>query len=264
MLKYWQDGLLKNGLSGFPQVNLLHKSNKLVITGVSGTGKSTYLQKYVLNSFGGEYKHVFVFDNECEFSYRLGVQPSRSVEELEKSVETGLTLFDPSTLFEGETPEAWDFFCEWVFQFAKQNLQTGPKLLVCDELQVITSTAQMPFETTLVVETGRRYQLDFAGIAQQLNLLHNRMRNQITELVSFRQEDSLVLDVLEKKGFDAEQIRALADGQFVWRNFQTGASGSGSIDLNPGKTAPEKRENSVDDTAQNDDDSANERPDDRV
>lgn len=240
-------------------MNLAHESSKLLITGASGSGKSTYLHRYVMNATDAPYRSIFIFDNEGEFSYRLGKPSCRSVEELEKSLETGLTIFDPSELFPGETPEAWNFFCEWTFAFAKQNLHTGEKLLVCDELQVVTSTATLPFETSLIVETGRRYQLDFAGVSQQLNLIHNRMRNQLTELVTFRQEDKLVLTVLDEKGFNIDHVRTLKPGQFLWRNFKTGEIGAGSIDLGiNGRLPKQTGENTVDNSGENPDDSTSE------
>jgi GTPase SAR1 family protein len=228
-------------------MNLAHKAHKVVITGMSGTGKSTFLHRFVENSFRSIYSHVLIFDHQGEFGYRLGVRGARTVEELDAALETGMVVFDPSQEFPGDTENGWNFFCEWSFRFAEANLKTGKKLLVCDELQVMASTSEQPFEISLVIETGRRYQLDFAGVSQQLNLLHNRMRNQVTELVAFRQTEKLILDVLEKKGFDIAQVQALLDGHFIWKNFATGEDGSGSIDLAsnaeiPKQTVDEGRE----------------------
>ena len=105
------------------------------------------------------------------------------------------------------------------------------KLLAVDELQMFSSTAQLSWEQCCVVETGRKYELDFLAISQQMNLIHNRLRNQLTEIVTFRQEDKLIIDALEERGFDESALRSLQKGEFLIRNFQNGTYLKSSIDL---------------------------------
>lgn len=141
--------------------------------------------------------------------------------------EKGFVLFDPTELFPGDIFSGWDFFCEWAFE--RQQSNSGTCLLCCDELQVLSSTGQLSWELSLVIETGRRYGLDFCGVTQQLNLVHNRVRNQMTEMITFQQIDKLVLDALEEKGFDRSEVSRLPKGQFVLQNFNTGAIQRGNI-----------------------------------
>jgi len=146
---------------------------------------------------------------------------------LAEQFQQGFVLFDPSEMFPGDIYAGWDFFCEWTFE--RQQINGGTCLLCCDELQVLSSTGQLSHEFSLVIETGRRYGLDFCGVTQQLNLVHNRVRNQMTELVTFQQTDKLILQALEEKGFDPSEVSRLPKGNFILMNFQTGAEQRGNV-----------------------------------
>jgi hypothetical protein len=80
-----------------------------------------------------------------------------------------------------------------------------------------------------VLETGRRYGLDAAMISQQPNLIHNRARNQLTEVVTFAQTDANALQYLEQAGFDAETVRKLPLGAWLARNLNSGAQDRGAV-----------------------------------
>lgn len=199
-------------------MNLAHEPTKILITGASGEGKSTYFTRFVYNSLGTIYNKIYVFDHQAELVTRLGCQPSYTEDDLTKAWErNNLIVFDPSVIFPGETENAWNFFCEWTFERCQNNLGYK-KLLACDELQMFSSTKELPWEQCLIIETGRKYELDFLGISQQYNLVHNRVRNQMTELITFRQEDKLVLDALEEKGFQSDSVKRLSKGEFLIRN----------------------------------------------
>jgi hypothetical protein len=69
------------------------------------------------------------------------------------------------------------------------------------------------------LENGRIRGLDFAGIT---NLVHNRIRGQATEVVTFRQGTAEALPWLELRGFDREEVMQLPRGAYIAR----GESGS--------------------------------------
>lgn len=210
---------------------LHHVSRKVIVSGNSGSGKSTFGTHFLLNSWQTIYGRTFIFDHEGEFAFRLSQagQPvivctneDELCAELERS---GFVVFDPSMMFEGDLFAAWDFFCAWCFMVCKQFVELGDEtksLLFCDELQKFSSTSDLGFDLGCVIETGRRYGLDFFCITQQINLLNNRLRNQVTELVSFRTVDPYVLELLEKRGFNPQELVNLQVGQYVLRNFRTG------------------------------------------
>jgi len=125
---------------------------------------------------------------------------------------------------------------------------------------MFSSTAQLSWEQCCVVETGRKYELDFLAISQQMNLIHNRLRNQLTEIVTFRQEDKLIIDALEERGFEESALRALKKGEFLVRNFQNGSYLKASIDLRQqsyGLDSP-KNDSQPDTSESVDDDDSNE------
>jgi DNA helicase HerA-like ATPase len=205
-------------------VLLAHKPNKLLVTGASGTGKTTYWLRYVL---GAEARWKFVFDHEGEFTLRSRARPALSAPDLADSVRTGWTVFDPAVMFPGRMPEAWLFFCDWVF--AASARLPGKKLIACDELQSYSDNQRAPIEMNTVLETGRRYGLDAAFVSQAPNLLHNRVGNQLTEIVTFRHVHPRPIEWLTGVGFHPDQVLALPPGSFIARNLNSGAESRGRV-----------------------------------
>lgn len=211
-------------------MNLAHQSSKILVTGQSGQGKSTYFARFLSNAYRTLYEKIFVYDHVGEISARLNIPPAYTEDDLSRAWEAGFICFDPAQLFPGETDCGWNFFCEWVFARCQNNMGYA-KLLAVDELQMFSSTANLSWEQCCVVETGRKYELDFLAISQQMNLIHNRLRNQLTEIVTFRQEDKLIIDALEERGFEESELRSLQKGEFLIRNFQNGSYLKSRIDL---------------------------------
>lgn len=202
-----------------------HKAFKLLITGKSGTGKTTYFTKFI---FASKYERIFIFDHQGELSLVMGETPLFTVEELVSAVErkSRFILFDPSRLFPGETHQAFNFFCEWCYEVS--NALPGEKIFACDELQKMVGTSDMPWELALLLETGRRAGLDAVFISQQPNIIHNRIRNQLCEIVTFQHIDANAIKWLEEAGMNGEEIRNLPMHHWKCRNLETGAESVGS------------------------------------
>lgn len=195
-----------------------HKSKKVLITGTSGTGKTTLLEK-LLRKEKSRWK--FVFDHQGEFSARFKAPACTDPEQLCEAVARGgWVVFDPVAMYPGRTREAFAFFCD--FTFAMAETQKGRKIFVCDELQKLVDNAKTPDELMCILDTGRRYQLDFYGISQAPNLIHNAIRNQITEVFTFRQSDENAIKFLAENGFNENEVRNLKGHAFMWRNLATG------------------------------------------
>lgn len=203
---------------------LAHKSYKLLVTGRSGSGKTTYWQAFLLRA---KYDRRFVFDHQGELGIRLKTRPALHLEEIAAATARGFVLWDPVAMFPGRTEEAFAFWCE--YSFAASQRLPGVKLFACDELQALVGTSQAPPALALVLETGRRYGLDCALISQQPNLIHNRIRNQLTEVVTFAQADRRSVDWLEEAGFDGEAVRRLRPGAWIARDLTTGAERAGRV-----------------------------------
>lgn len=205
-------------------MQLTHHPTKILVTGRSGVGKSTYWTRYLL---GGPHRFKFVFDHEGELAYRLRALAATSPEQLAAATADGWAIFDPAAMFPGRLAAGFGYFSELSFHLAARL--PGQKLFACDELQKLVNTSQLDLGLALVLETGRRYGLDCLMVAQQPNLIHNRIRNQLTEVVSFQQMDDNALDYLRQAGFDPDALRALRPGQFIARNLQSGAATRGAV-----------------------------------
>ena len=219
-------------------MDYLHRPKRLLITGKSGTGKSEYFIRYI-QAVAPEYRHVFIFDFEAEFSHRAGWQSVRTVEELNNPQH--IQAYDYCEMYPGDLPTAFEFYCDYVFSIAKSyNGENGSILFCSDELQKIEiGTTQIPHDLTCLVETGRRYKVDTIFIAQQCNLVHNRLRNQVTEVVTFRHNDDRAIEWLVSYGFNEEMIRSREIGDYICRT-DSGIEQSGNIfGGTPKPTVPE-------------------------
>lgn len=209
-----------------PQL-LGHKPSKVLIVGASGTGKTTYFLRYLANVPA---RWRFVYDHEGELAGRLGVPPAHHPEEMAGAlIRSGWCIYDPVEMFEGNLADGWAAFCGWAFEMSKRL--PGRKLLCCDELQKLigTNAADLPRELATALETGRRHGLDCAFAAQQPNLLHNRLRTQLTEIVCFNLPDERAIEWVEKAGINADEIRELHDGEWAARNLRTGGTAAGCV-----------------------------------
>ena len=205
-------------------MQLDHEPTKVLVTGASGRGKSSYWTRLLI---GYPAQHKFVFDHEGELAVRLRVRAAEDLAGLAQAANTPWCIFDPARMFPGRLPDAFAFFCDFTFQAAVK--MRGSKLFACDELQKLLGTDRITDELALVLETGRRYGIDAVMVAQAPNLIHNRIRNQLTEVVTFQQLDGNALKYLREVGFNDEEVRQLRIGQFVARNLKTGGEARGNV-----------------------------------
>lgn len=121
-------------------------------------------------------------------------------------------------MYPGELSYGLDFYADYVFECAKRF--DGQSLFCCDEIQKLTDTDTVSYEISCIIETGRRWEIDTVFVTQQINLVHNRVRNQQTEVVTFRQNDPRAIDWLVNFGFDEDAIRSLQNGDYICRTDQ--------------------------------------------
>lgn len=184
------------------------------MTGRSGTGKTEFLGRYVLSS---EYPLVLVFDGQGELSQRWRINPVVDPELLlaavEKRSRCRVVLFDPAWAFPGNLAGGFSFWSDWCFSISEAI--EGPKLAVVDELQQLVDTYGISDSFCAMTETGRRAELDMAVATHSFNLVHNRLRNQLSEVVTFAQVDPRAIEKLEEIGFDPEELPRLPEGSYV-------------------------------------------------
>lgn len=196
-----------------------------LLTGKSGSGKSTFALRYLLNAPGLAAR--FLFDPEGEFSQRLKVSAASEAKDLEADLATGWVLFDPHTMFPGDTGAAFRFFCEWAFTVSSRG--RGRKVLLVDEVWKYCSPQSIPAELALCIQTGRKRGLDCMFATQRPNRLNGSILGEATEVVSFRLQEESALQAVERAGLSAAAVSALPPGAFLAVNADTGGTLSGRV-----------------------------------
>jgi hypothetical protein len=201
-------------------VNYHHQADRRLITGTGGSGKTTEFLR-LLVAHRAPWK--FVFDPEREISHKLGWPICRDLPGCAyRAAQREPVCFDPTDICE-ELEEGFDLFCRFVWNFSIR--EHGVKLLCADEFQDFTSTGAgglpRPFRT--IVQKGRRQEIDLLLIAQELGDAHNKLRKQLSHIITFRHEDDGALDWLRRNGFDPEAVKALKyPGGWICRHRYTG------------------------------------------
>jgi hypothetical protein len=191
-----------------------HRSKKVVMTGLSGTGKTTLFFSTVKSENA---KWKFVYDSQGEFSDRFGLEPVSDREGLlQATAKGGWICFDPINSFEDNPEEGLMWYCDFVFT-ACGHLK-GRKLLVIDELDDLTQDIANPKELLRVFRRGRRLEIDVYAICQGTNALHNRVRQQITDIYAFAQGDENATKWLVSRGLDEEKLLGLKPGEYLYKN----------------------------------------------
>lgn len=206
--------------------------NITVCAGVSGSGKSTFALRYLVNA---DLAVRYIFDpapgefnpDVSEFSDRLGIRAATDGYELSLALCRGWVIFDPHTLFPGRLKEAFNFFCEWAYETSLRI--PGPKVLVVDEAWLYQTTQGIPLELQTIVQSGRKRGLHLMTNLQEPNRLNSALRNGVSEMVCFRLQSDLAVEAVEGMGFKPEEVSNLAPLQFIARNLDTGGELRGKI-----------------------------------
>jgi hypothetical protein len=188
-------------------------SHKHLVTGVSGSGKTTRLLQLIATA---NVDVVWVFDGEGELQQRLNVPPRPFAGLWLASVENRVVVFDPALEFTNNV-EALDAFCNVAMSVGQQRGISS--LLVVDELQKYCGTGAADISPAFVnvLERGRRAGVQVLVATHSPNLVHNRARNQLTHVSAFRLVDPRATAWLEPLGFTADELRALPLGTFHFR-----------------------------------------------
>ena len=199
---------------------MLQFQNKREVTicaGTGQTGKSTFAIRYLLNA---PLAVRYVFDDEGEYSQRLGIAPAGNAYDLNKALLTGWVLFDPDVLFPGRHADAFKFFCDWAFQTA--SCIPGKKVLVADEIWRHCTPQSIPDELANVCQTGRKRGLGLMVNTQLPTALNRSLLSLCSEMIFFRLNFDAALDLAARRGFDPDQVKTLPDLHFISRTDQGG------------------------------------------
>lgn len=208
-----------------------HPSIKVVITGISGCGKTTLLEKLIRRT---KWKWAFVYDHkDGDFARRFKVKPCIDLAGLEAAVlRGGLVVYDPRNEFPGRKAEGFQFFCEFVWEMVREL--RGQKIFIADELQDLCDENSKPAELCAMLDSGRTYQIDAYVIAQAMNGVHNQVRKQFTEIFVFMQGDANGKKwPVKDRGFSEIEIDGLKHGEWLYANTNTGERAKGGAAFVP-------------------------------
>lgn len=201
-------------------MNFDHPADRWLLTGTGGSGKTTEFLR-LLTAHRAPWK--FVFDPEREVSRKLGWPICRDLPGCAlRAARREPVCFDPTDLCD-EIEEGFDLFCRFVWNFSLA--EQGVKLFASDEVQDFTATGTggIPRTFKTIMQKGRRQEIDVLLITQELGEAHNKVRKQLSHILTFRHEDDGALDWLKRNGFDPEAVKCLRyPGAWLCRNRHTG------------------------------------------
>ncbi len=218
--------------------NIKRDARHILGVGMSGMGKTGYGERYII---GSHHSRVLIYDHQGEFQQRLNLFPVKNFEEVARRLPNERILcFDYSFEYRGQLEECFAYFCSQVFDICKDELVPLGKeaLFVCDEIQKCLGPNTLPQPFKDIIQTGRRFNLDTLSLSQQPNELHNSLRNQVTEFVSFKLQDARALKWVDEMGMPVDKIAKLPKLNYYWKNTHTGEERDGKISYSDHREKP--------------------------
>jgi hypothetical protein len=205
--------------------------NLTLLVGMTGAGKTTFVNRYLLNDDSAACR--FMFDDLNRMWPRLRLKPCFTQRQLEESLATRWSAFQPLRLFPGDTKAALRWWCRWVFHVA--NRGPGKKLVVIPELWRHCNPDSIPSELALLAQAGRELDVELIVDTQRPEQINASIVGAATELICFKLMSSEALRAVEKLWRDSgiaaarETVAALPLGTFIAWNRLSGASLAGRL-----------------------------------
>ena len=205
-----------------------------LIVGMTGSGKTTFVNRYLLNEPGVACQ--FIYDDLNRMWPRLLLPCRHTPEQMESSLATRRVAFNPSRIlasFGGDPKAAFAWWCEWVFSVCQRG--PGKKQVVVPEVWRHCSPNTIPMGLASIAQAGRELGIELVVDTQRPNALHSSITGAVTEVVAFKLMDPLALKALEgifmSAGIDTavEEVSALPPGRFISWNRLSGGRLSGQV-----------------------------------
>ena len=202
-----------------------------LIVGMTGSGKTTFVNRYLLNDNAAACR--FIFDDLNRMAPRLKLSACYSQAQLETSLATRWSAFNPARLFPGDTKNAFRWWCRWVFHVAGRG--PGKKMVVIPEVWRHCNPDSIPPELALLAQAGRELHVELIADTQRPELLNGSLVGAATEIVAFKLQSGEGLKSLDRMWSDSgiasarSTVAALPLGSFVGFNRLSGASLAGKM-----------------------------------
>jgi hypothetical protein len=201
--------------------NFHYNARRILILGTTGQGKTTAALRLV-RLLPADL--IFVYDWQGgEFAERIGVAGTDSRAVVGQKIEEGqrIICYNPGDkLGEAAQLDDFDWWCDMVMEVSGRV--PGRKLAVIDEADELMTNQKIPDALYRILKRGRRRQIDTILIASAANAMHNKGRNQVSELFCFKCVDENALTYPTSLGLDGATIAQLAPGRFSHLNLVTG------------------------------------------
>ena len=208
----------------------LPPQNTLVV-GMTGSGKTTFVNTYLLNDESAACR--FIFDDLNRMWPRLKLRPCYTQADLEASLASRWSCYQPLRQFPGDTKAAFKWWCRWVFHCASRG--PGKKMVVVPELWRHCTADAIPQELALLCQSGRELNVELILDTQRPEAINPSVTGQATELVCFRLMSAEALRAVEKLWRDSgivavrEHVGGLPLGSFLAWNRLSGGSLAGRV-----------------------------------
>ena len=198
--------------------------SNLLVVGMIGSGKTTFVNLYQLNTRPA---CRFIFDDLDRTWPRLKLRPCYTLPQLEASVPSRWSVFNPGRMFPGKTKDGLRWWCGWVYSVSQRG--PGKKFVCVPEIWRWLTDDAIPQELALLTQAGRELDVETVFDTQRPELVNPSITGAATELVCFKLLSPEALREVGKLGADRERIAALPLGSFVSYNRLTGGELAGKV-----------------------------------
>lgn len=156
-----------------------------VIAGMTGCGKTTFVNRLLLNDDAAACR--FIFDDLNRMWPRLKLPACYTAADLENSLASRWSAFNPQKilpLFGGDAKKAFRWWCKWVFSAASRG--PGKKIVCIPEVWRHCNPDSIPPELALLAQAGRELQIELVCDTQRPELLNGSLTGACTEIVCMR------------------------------------------------------------------------------